>query len=654
MARHVPELEHWSRWCQDNTGDIHLPSGDVHRARRGAEQGDPLGSLQCGVVLAEVVREATAEFQLRKGTEQPGCFSMWYCDDGQVICRPSDVDLYLACLDGDAAKVGATRGEGPDVKTLVRLVGHPDALASFNDVWITDRVRRTCQLGEPNSSLEVLGAMVGAAPAREAQFLDRVQKTRDLQGAIAEVADPATELTLGRLCANVSRVTHLLRISGTMLSEAVLAEHDEASDFFVARTMGGDLPSHAATQAAMGIQVGGLGFRHAAEVALPATLASLVEARPFVARLFESMSAAGVALHSPMERYDVQVEQATQALERILSANRAALARTMCERAADMANQRLMAVAAGRRTDSVGQPVSAGRAGDRLLAEAGADDSEHPAAKLQKVQLQHALAGLVDRDGRDRLQAGFDADRQMAADSQRLKDLQDDTVSSEWLWALDPHAGATLEPDSYVAAVRLRLGAGFAIRALPCRACKKSLDAGGKHALCCAPGESTRGHNDVRDAVFDLVRLADATAEKEVLGLLETAPGLRPADILTTAVSPGLTSALDVGIAAPHARNAGVDCTEAMRLRKRAAYARHLPALQAEGIEYRPLVWSCWGREHPDTTAALTQLARQAARRRGFPEHAALLRRARAQIGAAIARRAAGMLRACMPGRLSS
>ena len=95
------------------------------------------------------------------------------------------------------------------------------------------------------------------------------------------------------------------------------------------------------------------------------------------------------------------------------------------------------------------------------------------------------------------------------------------------------------------------------------------------------------------------------------------------------------------------ARRAGADCTETMRLRKRGVYQRHLPALEAEGIEYRPLVWSCWGREHPDTTAALVALARQAARRRGdCPVQ--LLRRARAQVGAALSHRSAAMLAACL------
>ena len=186
---------------------------------------------------------------------------------------------------------------------------------------------------------------------------------------------------------------------------------------------------------------------------------------------------------------------------------------------------------------------------------------------------------------------------------------------------------------------------------LRCRACRGRLDTHGLHSLGCAPGESTRGHNDVRDCVFDLARLADATAEKEVLGLLETAPGLRPADVLSTAVSPGLTSCLDIGIAAPHARHVtpDEDCTEAMRLKKRAVYSRHAAAMRDEGLEYKPLIWSCWGRERPDTTAVLQQLARQVARRKGHSQPKGLLAQTRARVGAALARRAAAMLRACMP-----
>ena len=47
----------------------------------------------------------------------------------------------------------------PDAKSAVALVGHPDALEA--DAWLTPYIRRTCEVREPNSATEVLGAMVG-------------------------------------------------------------------------------------------------------------------------------------------------------------------------------------------------------------------------------------------------------------------------------------------------------------------------------------------------------------------------------------------------------------------------------------------------------------------------------------------------------------
>ena len=75
-------------------------------------------------------------------------------------------------------------------------------------------------------------------------------------------------------------------------------------------------------------------------------------------------------------------------------------------------------------------------------------------------------------------------------------------------------------------------------------------------------------------------------------------------------------------------------------------YAPFLPDPGAEGLVYRPLVWSCYGREHPDTSAVLERLARRAARRGAPGSWRLVLRRLRAGVGAALARRAAAMLRA--------
>ena len=100
VGARVPELQPWSNWCQKNCGVICFPSGAKYRAERGAEQGDPLASMQCGCVIADVVDDALADMRAQK---PPGsdlsCFGFWFADDGQYFCRPSDVELFLECLD---------------------------------------------------------------------------------------------------------------------------------------------------------------------------------------------------------------------------------------------------------------------------------------------------------------------------------------------------------------------------------------------------------------------------------------------------------------------------------------------------------------------------------------------------------------------------
>ena len=171
----------------------------------------------------------------------------------------------------------------------------------------------------------------------------------------------------------------------------------------------------------------------------------------------------------------------------------------------------------------------------------------------------------------------------------------------------------------------------------------------GAHALCCAPGPSTRGHNEARDCLLALARRGDPHAESEVLGLLPAAPGLRPADVLTNAAGGTGLVALDVGIASPdsQAAVAAGDGLEAMRRRKVSVYAGHADAMRDSGLEYAPMPWSCWGREHAATTTLLVALCRRAARRRGEANWRATLRLFRADIGAVLARRASAMWRQC-------
>ena len=202
-------------------------------------------------------------------------------------------------------------------------------------------------------------------------------------------------------------------------------------------------------------------------------------------------------------------------------------------------------------------------------------------------------------------------------------------------------------------AVKLRIGAPVVDDCILCPRCSNAiLDRAETHCLTCALPQATRGHYAVRDDVLALAHLADPSADTETTELIPNAPTLRPADILTSAAIPGRLAALDIAVTSPDASGAGIDCCASMYDSKLRKYADHLQTLLDQNIVYKPLVFSAYGRAHPETEVILSILAQRAARRRGLYDHRALLRRACAAIGVSSWRRAATMVQACLP-RLS-
>ena len=62
----LPEISAWTKWCHSGPTEVFLPSNTTVLKDRGSEQGDPHGSLHCGVVLARMREEAHSEFCRRK------------------------------------------------------------------------------------------------------------------------------------------------------------------------------------------------------------------------------------------------------------------------------------------------------------------------------------------------------------------------------------------------------------------------------------------------------------------------------------------------------------------------------------------------------------------------------------------------------------
>ena len=411
--------------------------------------------------------------------------------------------------------------------------------------------------------------------------------------------------------------------------------------------LGGPLPAMALERAYCGAADGGLGLRRARDLRFPAFVASRVEAAPLVGHIFDGMAAEGVPVDAARACYDAQLATARAKLEASLDPERRGRLGAILAEGGRMAQERFDAMLSGRGAAHGLEDDADDAPQGGVVGEAGSDDPGHVRTRAVP-RLQRRIAGLVDAQRSNTLQAAAVAEAR-EHDERRVRDLCDASVSHDWRYSLAPTSRHTLEPDVYVDAVRLRLGAAGGPPDTICHVCGRPGMVGGAHALCCAPGPSTRGHNEARDCLLALARRGDPHAEPEALGLLPAAPGLRPADVLTSAAGGNNLVALDVGVASPDSQAAvqNGDGLEAMRKRKAGVYAPVADTMRDSGLEYRPMPWSCWGREHADTTEVLVMLCRRAARRRGEANWRRTLRLFRADICAILARRASAMWQQC-------
>ena len=257
------------------------------------------------------------------------------------------------------------------------------------------------------------------------------------------------------------------------------------------------------------------------------------------------------------------------------------------------------------------------------------DDGEAEATSVRPTafRIQKRLSEVIDEPKVAELRKAF-MDADALEDVLRLDELQDEHQEHTWIWALNPVTEPVLPEADWQCAARLKLGCPQLSSEMVCNYCgEKVLDRQGYHALCCAVGESTKGHNAVRDGLHAGFIAVDPGAATEVVGLIPSQPDLRPADVLTSATRAHGSMAVDVGICAPHASGAGDNCVENMRAHKFEHYANVLRELERENIEYLPATISCYGRRHPSVTQILIKASQAAARRRGVASHKAIFRR---------------------------
>ena len=388
-----------------------------------------------------------------------------------------------------------------------------------------------------------------------------------LHGHIETVQDAAVEVVLKSECATVGKVAHLLRADCDRLTPDELGRWDAEMRCSLGRSLNGELEDVAWIQAMGGFSFGGLGWRTASDLALPAFLASRIAARPAVQLLFDSLSGAGFgAPQQFLDKYDARTLAAEMALRTRLpvlaaqqlddvlrdgtreterrwpdfTATAAAdavaadgVAPTVLDPSQQQQPQATQPTQVGGMPAPVSTTADAAHHGslvrDALAAnldEPGSDRSRHFAGPLQR-----ALSAVQDgvRDGE--LNAKLESEGRHA-DLRRLAELRaSEDQERSWLWAICRGSEPTISPADYSLAVRAMLGATVLIQPMVCNGCGvRVMDVQGRHALCCMGAATTIGHNRVRDVIAMGLAMADPGTVVEPLGLVPTRPELRPAD----------------------------------------------------------------------------------------------------------------------------
>jgi len=205
-----------------------------------------------------------------------------------------------------------------DKKSVARLVGaHGDGDVDMD--WATEYVHASCKVLGPDNKHEVLGIAMGIPGCVGEQFMHAVGTVRGTHASLTDVEDPATELTLARRCADVCKVTHLLRANGDAIPTHACDAFDSSMRSSLERILAAPLDWASWAQATSSVPNAGLGFRCGSDTALPAFIASRVAARPFalgLAHAFEEAQFLPCGIFA--EAYDAHTQQAVVALKNTL------------------------------------------------------------------------------------------------------------------------------------------------------------------------------------------------------------------------------------------------------------------------------------------------------------------------------------------------
>eukprot|EP00973_Karenia_brevis_P061843 8602127-Karenia_brevis.AAC.1 len=298
---------------------------------------------------------------------------------------------------------------------------------------------------------------------------------------LRQCANTQIEYVLGKACLGFSRVTHLLRTNGMTYAE----EHGRLRDFDAVQRstlerLAPGITDAGFAQSELCVSAGGLGWRSASTVALPAALAGRIMARPKVEEMAVAMERAGLMdIGSFMQHFDGVTAQAIQRYADQLDREEKDQVVPLVQAAAEQAKTQWMCIRAGvadkpalsdpaqgvrwsdpesqvENEDVSGPPARSTSIVDGALRQEPDDEGVMSGTgRLTVVKLQRALLLLGDNT---RLRSLLQ-DRADACDHEglrRLTELRHPDTCHAWLWQICPEDGTILRDQDFSTAMRHR------------------------------------------------------------------------------------------------------------------------------------------------------------------------------------------------------
>ena len=552
-SKHTPVAYNWLRSCYQGHSPLYCQGRAILASQTGTHQGDTCGPL--GFVLG-------LEEALRAAGPAALAWESWYLDDGTIVGTPREVFDYLGRLQVALSNVGLNLNLGkcclwgPGVQTTC------DPVPRYPDGVPLDHPCRAIPVHPfvPNSGITLLGVPIdhpGSSCRTASHWAATVEKSKQLLDRLRQFPDGQIQHSLLRYCLDACRVVHLHR--STIFSRAGDAPGHLRDALRIAAEdlVGMGIADATWSQVTLPLRLGGLGLRDPVDTQPAARMAALIGL---------DRERAGVP--------EVALARPSPDLLPTIDLLRAQLGPNF-------------------------EPLAQWHADPKQLASASIDHAS-----------QRWWAGHVATEQRSRMcKVGS------ARDMARLQ-CQGGAISNGWMSVLPSRA---LRTDIHDADYRLLLRWWLGLPLLPvgrtlpgCPLCGEPVDPFGDHFVCCKQNGSTRRHNALRDAIFDVLVSASIPSAKEVT----CGTRQRPADILLLAWERGRDVAVDLTVTHPLGlsqhpivvQNAARHCARAEAAKKEAEG----DLCRRAGWGFTPAAFTPWGGSGPTARALLHEVGRRA------------------------------------------